>query len=77
VHRWRPDLPLDLTPEQCARLQDLHPKTDLGAVDCPSEVLGIGSFDAVWRQSVEVVRGSNPLGSTIPNRLDSSWLQHF
>ena len=54
VHRSRPDSPLDLTPEQCSRLKNLYLKTDLGVVDCLSEVLGIGDFDAVLRQSVEV-----------------------
>jgi hypothetical protein len=54
VHRSRPDLPLNLTPEQCAKLKNLYLKTDLGAVDCLSEVLGIGDFDAVLKQSVEV-----------------------
>ncbi len=54
VHRSRPDLPLDLTPERCAGLKNLYLKTDLGALDCLSEVLGIGDFDAVLRQSIEV-----------------------
>ena len=54
VHRFRPDLPLDLTAEQCARLKNLYVKTDLGAVDLLGQVLGIGDFDAVLRQSVEV-----------------------
>jgi hypothetical protein len=54
VHRSRPDLNLNLTPEQCARLKNLYLKTDLGAVDCLGEVLGIGDFEAVRRQSVGV-----------------------
>src|SRR5215831_12172942 len=54
VHRLRPDLPLILTPEQCERLKNLYLKTDLGALDCLGEVLGIGDFEAVLRQSVEV-----------------------
>lgn len=54
VHRSRPDLPLDLTPEQCSSLKNLYLKTDLGVVDCLSEVRGIGDFDAVVEQSVEV-----------------------
>jgi hypothetical protein len=29
----RQEMPLDLTPEQCARLQNLYLKTDLGVVD--------------------------------------------
>ena len=54
VHRSRPDLPLELTPEQCSSLKNLYLKTDLGIVDCLSEVLGIGDFDAVSKQSLEV-----------------------
>ena len=54
VHRSRPDLRFDLRTEQCARLKNLYLKTDLGAVDCLSEVLGVGDFDAVLKESVEV-----------------------
>jgi hypothetical protein len=54
VHRSRPDLPLSLTPEQCASLKNLYLKTDLGIIDCLGEVLGVGSFDDVARHSVEV-----------------------
>jgi len=54
VHRSRPDLPLALTSEQCATLRNLYLKTDLGVVDCLSEILGIGDFEAVLRCSVEV-----------------------
>ena len=54
VHRSRPDLPLSLTPEQCASLKNLYLKTDLGIIDCLGEVLGVGRFDDVARHSVEV-----------------------
>jgi hypothetical protein len=54
VHRSRPDLPLRLTPEQCAGLKNLYLKTDLGVVDCLGEVLGIGDFEVVLKNSVEV-----------------------
>ena len=54
VQSSRPGLPLDLTPEQCSSLKNLYLKTDLGIVDCLSEVLGIGDFDAVSKQSLEV-----------------------
>jgi hypothetical protein len=54
VHRSRPDMPLELTPEQCAGLKNLYLKTDLGVVDCLGEVLGVGNFDAVFKNSVEV-----------------------
>ena len=50
VHRSRPDLPLDLTPEQCASLKNLYLRTDLGVVDCLGEVLGLGGFDQVAEQ---------------------------
>jgi hypothetical protein len=54
VHRSRPDLPLALSPEQCADLRNLYLKTDLGILDCLGEVLGVGNFDEVVRHSVEV-----------------------
>lgn len=54
VHRPRTDLPLNLTPEQCAGLKNLYIKTDLGNVDCLSEILGLGDFDEVFRKAVKV-----------------------
>jgi hypothetical protein len=54
THRSRPDLALALTPEQCASLKNLYLKTDLGVVDCLSEVLGIGDFETVLQRSIEV-----------------------
>jgi hypothetical protein len=54
VHRSRPDLLLDLTPEQCAGLKNLYLKTDLGIVDCLGEVLGVGDFDKVLAHSIEI-----------------------
>lgn len=54
VHRPRTDLPLRLTPEQSASLKNLYIKTDLGNMDCRSEILGVGGFDEVLRQAVEV-----------------------
>jgi hypothetical protein len=52
VHRSRPDLPLLLTPGQCGMLKNLYLKTDSGALDCLSEVLGIGGYDDVFRESI-------------------------
>jgi hypothetical protein len=54
VHRSRPDMPLQLTSEQCANLKNLYLKTDLGVVDCLGEVKGIGNFEEVLKHSVEV-----------------------
>lgn len=54
VHRMRPDMPLALTPDQCGHLKNLYIKTDLGVVDCLSEVIALGGFDEVRRQSLEI-----------------------
>jgi hypothetical protein len=54
VHRSRPDLPLALTPEQCATLKNLYVKTDLGVLDCLADVLGVGGYAEVVACSVEV-----------------------
>ncbi len=54
VHRPRTDLPLNLTPGQCAGLKNLCIKTDFGNVDCLSEIMGLGDFDEVFRQSIKV-----------------------
>jgi len=54
VHFPRKDLPLRLTPEQCASLKNLCFSTDLGRLDGPGEVLAVGDYDEVLRHSVEV-----------------------
>lgn len=54
VHRMRPDMPLALTPEQCAHLKNLYIKTDLGVVDCLGDVMAVGDFDEVRQHSVEI-----------------------
>jgi hypothetical protein len=53
-HRSRPDLPLQLTAEQCSSLKNLYLQTDLGVVDCLGEVLGVGGFDEVLKHSIEL-----------------------
>jgi hypothetical protein len=53
-HRPRTDLPLNLSPEQCTGLKNLYLKTDLGNVDCLSEILGVGDFDEVFQQAIKV-----------------------
>jgi len=52
VHRMRPDLPLVLTSELCATYKNLYLKTDLGVLDCLSEIRGLGNFDEVLKHSV-------------------------
>ncbi len=45
-------LPLQLTDHLCDTLKNLYLNTDLGILDCLSEVLGIGGYEQVLRQSV-------------------------
>lgn len=52
VHRLTPQkLPLALVKGQCSALRNLYLKTDWGIVDCISEVLGVGSYDEVLKNS--------------------------
>jgi hypothetical protein len=51
-HRLTPQkLPFELTPELCLTLKNLYLQTDLGRLDCLSEVLGIGGYDEVLHNS--------------------------
>ena len=52
-HRLTPEkLPLQLSDELLARLKNLYLQTDLGKLDCLSEVTGIGDYQAVLKCSV-------------------------
>jgi len=44
-------LPLELTAELCSRLENLYLQTDLGKLDCLSEIAGIGGYEEVVRHS--------------------------
>lgn len=51
-HRLTPQkLPFELTPELCLTLKNLYLQTDLGRLDCLGEVLGIGGYEEVLRNS--------------------------
>ena len=53
VHRLTANkLPLELTRTSFADLKNLYLDTDLGKLDCLSEVKGIGGYDEVRRQSI-------------------------
>ena len=43
---------LELTDELCGSLKNIYLNTDLGILDCLSEVAGIGNYEQVLRQSV-------------------------
>jgi hypothetical protein len=45
-------LPLEMTRSSFADLKNLYLQTDLGKLDCLSEVAGVGSFDEVRKHSV-------------------------
>src|SRR5207244_2766929 len=53
VHRLTTDkLPLEETRHLFGDLKNLYLQTDLGKLDCLSEVAGIGGYDEVLRQSM-------------------------
>ncbi len=54
AYRSRPDLPFDLTADQCARLKNLYLRTDLGPLDCLGKILGVGGFDEVLSRSIQI-----------------------
>lgn len=55
VHRMTPDKqPLKLTPDDCRLMKNLYIGTDVGQLDCLSFVTGVGDYDAVKRESVEI-----------------------
>ncbi len=45
-------LPLELTDELCGRVKNLYLTTDLGILDCLSEVTGIGDYEQVLQRSI-------------------------
>ena len=52
-HRLTADkLPLELTDALCGRLKNIYLNTDLGNLDCLSEVSGVGDYQQALRQSV-------------------------
>lgn len=44
-------LPLEMTDELCRSLKNVYLTTDLGILDCLSEVAGVGGFDEVLKRS--------------------------
>jgi hypothetical protein len=53
IHRLTANkLPLEMTRNVFPELKNLYLQTDLGKLDCLGEVAGIGSFDAVLKQSI-------------------------
>jgi predicted nucleotidyltransferase len=53
VHRLTANkLPLEQTRSSFASLKNLYLQTDLGKLDCLSEVAGIGSYEQVLQQSI-------------------------
>jgi hypothetical protein len=53
LHRLTPNkLPLGETESAFASLKNLYLQTDLGKLDCLSEVTGVGNFDEVRKQSL-------------------------
>jgi hypothetical protein len=52
-HRFAANkLPWELTEDLASRLKNLYLQTDLGRLDCLSEVAGIGDYEAVLKNSI-------------------------
>src|SRR5687767_4350454 len=49
--RQRRDLPFELSPERLAGLKNLYLLTDLGPLDCLTEVAAVGDYEAVLKES--------------------------
>ena len=47
-------LPFEITTQNVGTLRNLYLNTDIGTIDCLSEVTGIGDYAAVLSQSIEV-----------------------
>ena len=61
VHRMpagRP--PLRLTPETATEFRNLYLDTDGGQLDCLGEILGVGGYDQVLAQSLEIQLAGGP-----------------
>jgi hypothetical protein len=55
VHRMTPGRqPLELTPENASTFKNLYLDTDLGHLDCLSEIQGLGGFAQVKQASIHI-----------------------
>src|SRR5437867_4109453 len=45
-------LPLELSDDLCGRLRNLYLQTDLGKLDCLSEVMGVGDYEDILKHSM-------------------------
>ena len=61
VHRMPAEpLPLRLTPETATEFRNLYLETDWGQLDCLGEILGVGDYDRVLAQSLEIQLAGGP-----------------
>ena len=61
VHRMsRERPPLRLTPETATEFRNLYLETDWGQLDCLGEILGVGDYDRVLAQSLEIQLAGGP-----------------
>jgi len=62
VHRMTPSRkPLNLTAENAAQFANLYLDTDLGRLDCLSEIAGLGDYTRVKQASETIEVGGTPL----------------
>ena len=59
VHRMSPNRPvLVLNPDNADKFKNLYLDTDIGQLDCLSEVRGIGNFEEVRKNAISIRIGS-------------------
>ncbi len=54
-------LPLSITKSGCRAWKNLYLQTDLGQLDCLSEVSGVGNYGQAWRQSIRLKLGNQSI----------------
>ena len=54
-------LPFALTDELSSSLKNLYLQTDLGKLDCLSEVTGVGDYDTALKRSIEFNMSFGPI----------------
>jgi hypothetical protein len=55
VHRMTPRrIPLELSKDNAATFKNLYLDTDLGQLDCLSQITGVGGYDQVKRHSIRL-----------------------
>src|SRR3954468_3533417 len=71
LHRMTPQkLPFEVSEQNWSRLNNPYLETDLGILDCLSEVAGFGDFETVRSRSIELDSRSRQVSCSWPGGAD-------